>query len=112
MLPDSRNPLQNNPNQGNAGYVQLSYLLPQSICFCGISGKLQPFARYQNYNHEFNTAVVAFDHGSPLLTEGVDVGVNYVISGYNARLTVAWEQRDAEGGESFSLLRTGVQLQF
>jgi len=109
--------LQNNPNQGNSGYVQLSYLMPQNICFCGISGKLQPFARYQSYNRVYNATAVAgtpyaSTTGSPLFTEGTDIGVNYVISGYNARVTVAWGQREAEGGESFSLLRTGVQLQY
>ena len=108
----SRNPLQNNPNQGNAGYIQLSYLLPQSICFGGISGKLQPFAHYQNYNHEFNAAVVPSTTAGPIFTEGTDVGVNYIISGYNARVTVVWEQRDCVGGETFGLLRTGVQLQY
>ena len=108
----SRSALQNNPNQGNAGYVQLSYLMPQNICFYGVSGKLQPFARYQTYNRDFNTAVVPSTTASPLFDEGVDIGVNYVISGYNARTTVAWGQRDAVGGESFSLVRTGIQLQF
>jgi hypothetical protein len=100
-------------NQGNSGYVQLSYLMPENICFCGLAGKLQPFARYQNYNRDYKVAAAALSTtASPLFDEGVDVGVNYVISGYNARVTVAWGQRDVEGGESFSLLRTGVQLQF
>ena len=81
--------------------------MPQNICFCGVSGKLQPFARYETYNRDFNTAAVLSTTAGPIFTEGTDIGVNYVISGYNARTTVAWGQRDAVGGESFSLLRTG-----
>jgi hypothetical protein len=100
-------------NQGTSEYLQMSYLLPQNICFCGVSGKLQPFARYQYYARDFRVQSAALSSvASPLLFEGVDVGVNYVISGYNARVTVAWGQRDAEGGATFGLVRTGVQLQF
>ena len=108
----SANPALNDPNQGDSGYAQLSYLMPQNICFGRLSGKLQPFARYENYHRVYNTATATSTAASPILTEGTNIGVNYVISGYNARLTVAWGQREAEGGESFSLLRSGVQLQY
>ena len=40
-------------NQGNSEYVQVSYLLPQDICVGSISGRLQPFARYQYYCRDF-----------------------------------------------------------
>ena len=100
-------------NQGDSEYVQLSYLLPTSIGYCGVTGKLQPFARYQYYARDFRTAAATLSStASPLFFEGVDIGVNYVISGYNARVTVAWGQRDSEDGSSFGLLRSGVQLQF
>jgi hypothetical protein len=92
--------------QGTSEYYQFSYLLPHNICFCGLSGKLQPFARYQHYAYDFKAEAAGnFD-------EGVDLGVNWVISGYNARVTVAWGQREVVDGTSFELLRTGVQLQF
>ncbi len=102
-------------NQGTSEFVQMSYLLPQSIGICGVTGKLQPFTRYQYYCRDFRGQAVAdglSTVGNPLLFEGVDVGVNYVISGYNARTTVAWEQRDAEGGITYSIVRACVQLQF
>jgi len=100
-------------NQGTSQYFQVSYLLPHDICFCGVSGRLQPFARYQYYDRDFKAQAAALSTvASPLFYEGVDIGVNYVISGYNARTTLAWEQRDAEGGLTYELLRIGVQLQF
>jgi len=102
-------------NQGTSEYLTMSYMLPQSICVGRMSGKLQPFTRYQYYTRDFKAQAVAAGLStvaSPLLVEGVDVGVNYIISGYNARATVVWEQRDAEGGLTYSILRGGVQLQF
>jgi hypothetical protein len=100
-------------NQGAADYIQVSYMLPQTVCLGRMSGRLQPFTRYQYYARDFRVQAAAQSTvASPLLYEGVDIGVNYIISGYNARLTVAWEQRDAEGGDTFSILRTGVQLQY
>jgi hypothetical protein len=93
-------------NQGKSDYLQFSYLMPQNIGFCGVTGRLQPFARYQYYTRDFRTL------STGQFYEGVDVGVNYVISGYNARTTVAWGQRDVEGGSNFELLRAGIQLQF
>ncbi len=100
-------------NQGNSEYVQVSYMLPQPICVGRLSGRLQPFSRYQYYARDFRTQAAAFSSDAgPLFYEGLDIGVNYVISGYNAKTTVAWEQRNAEGGFTYDLLRCGVQLQY
>ena len=87
------------PIRASSDHIQVSYLLPQNICFCGLSGKLQPFARYQYYARDFKVQAAPLSTvGSPLFFEGTDIGVNWVISGYNARTTIAWGQRDAEGG--------------
>jgi hypothetical protein len=100
-------------NQGNSEYVQVSYMLPQDICFGRMSGRLQPFGRYQYYGRNYRADAAEFSSvAGPLFYEGVDFGVNYVISGYNAKTTVAWEQRNAEGGITYDLLRMGVQLQY
>jgi hypothetical protein len=102
-------------NQGTSDYIQVSYLMPQNIGMGGLCGKLQPFARYQYYDRDFKAQTVTSGlstAAAPALFEGVDVGVNWIVSGYNARTTVAWESREAEGGLTYSILRMGVQLQY
>ena len=46
-------------NQGKAEYVEISYMLPYDICFGRLSGRLQPFTRYQYYNHDFRSTIAA-----------------------------------------------------
>ncbi len=100
-------------NQGTSEYVQISYMLPQDICIGRMSGRLQPFTRYQYYGRDFRAAAATESSvAGPLFFEGVDIGVNYIISGYNARTTVAWEQRNAEGAITYDLVRAGIQLQY
>ena len=85
-------------NQGTSEYVQISYMLPHDLCIGRMSGRLQPFTRYQYYGRDFRVEAATLSSvPAPLFYEGVDFGVNYIISGYNARTTVAWEQRNAEG---------------
>ncbi len=108
-------------NQGTAEYVEASYLLPYDICFGRLSGRLQPFTRYQYYNRDFRSTIAADGLASvaglqfDAAIEQVDVGVNYVISGYNAKMTLAWEQGQGVGttaaNVTYDVLRVGAQLQ-
>lgn len=65
--------------EGNAYDVSGMYLLPQTI---GI-GQLQPFVRYVN---------VMPDNSAN--RDVVEAGVNYVIDGHNARVSLSWQYGD------------------
>jgi len=82
------------------GYFVLgSYLFGNKM---GI-GQWQPMVRYQS---------VEVDGGSD--TDQLDVGVNYIIDGHNARITLVWEANEETiGGMSTDTdaIRLGVQLQ-
>jgi hypothetical protein len=66
--------------QGNAYDVSGMYLFPQKI---GV-GKVQPYVRYVN-----NMAIHAKDQ------DVFDVGVNYIIDGHNARVSLGWQHYNA-----------------
>ena len=90
--------------QGDSYFVLGSYLLPQQIGF----GKLQPHVRYQHFDRdETNVA------GSRGDRERVDVGVNYIISGHDARISLVYsnEDDDASGGDSVDSVLLGLQIQ-
>jgi hypothetical protein len=81
------------------GYFLLgSYLFPQKL---GI-GQLQPMVRYQ----ELDTDTVGD-------TERWDIGLNYIIDGHNARISILYADVDAPGSlADVDIFRLGVQLQF
>jgi hypothetical protein len=94
--------------QGTADLLEASYLTAQEYCFGKVSGHFQPFVRYQYYNYDDKAGAA----GLGLTREGFDAGTNYVISGYNARLTAVWENRKGQNGTEVDIYRVGAQLQF
>ena len=94
----------NSFRDGQSYFVLVSYLCPDEICIGPISGRLQPFSRYQSYDR------TNFIAGS--LVRQTDVGVNYIMHGHNARVAAFWAEQDFEGGMERDLFRIGVQLQF
>ena len=75
-----------NPNgcfcmfNGNSYYGTLMYLFPDKVGIAGLMGQFQPYARY--------TAVHPISSQDRQETE---VGTNYIISGFNARLGAFWQ---------------------
>lgn len=69
--------------QGNAFSSNLLYLIPKTI---GI-GKFQPYAMYTQ----------VFAQNGPTQNE-YEGGVNYVIDGFNARVSLLWQGGDLSGG--------------
>ena len=65
--------------EGDAFDVSGMYLIPQEVWI----GKFQPFARYVN---------VMPDNSSD--RDVVEVGLNYVIDGHNARISFSWQYGD------------------
>ncbi len=61
-------------NQGEAEYVEISYMLPNDVCIGRMSGRVQPFTRYQYYNYDERSTIAAagaFDHQQPGALRGI-----------------------------------------
>ena len=71
--------------QGDSFLVLASYLMPNKTSIGGIQGQFQPYARYQGYNRDMtNTS------GSRGYIARTEAGLNYVIDGFNAKITALW----------------------
>ncbi|MEO5656986.1 MAG: porin [Nitrospiria bacterium] len=84
--------------QGNGYFLLVSYLLPQKMG----AGKLQPIVRYQS----FETDPANVEHTR------MDFGLNYIISGHNARISALFFSDDPGGAASdFNGFKLGLQFQ-
>jgi len=91
--------------QGQSYFVLASYLIPTTIYLGNIQGRLQPHVRYQQYDRDFPAAGAA--------EAQVDIGMNYIIDGHNARLVAVYQRRDPGLGQSdIDIVRLGAQFQF
>ena len=90
--------------QGDSFFVLASYLVPGKTSIAGIQGQFQPYTRYQGYNRDMeNTS------GNTGYTDRIEAGVNYVIDGFNAKVTALWQQtEDVTTIDSYVL---GMQFQ-
>ena len=70
----------------------VAWLFPQKIG----PGQFQPHIRYQ----EFEDSSI------------FDVGLNYIIRGHNARLSLVYSNIDIDGSRSSDQLLLGTQFQF
>ena len=71
--------------QGNSFLALTSYLMPGKTSIGGFQGQLQPYVRYQGYDQDnSNTA------GSRGYKDRTEAGLNYVLDGFNAKLTAYW----------------------
>ena len=84
--------------EGKAWQGTLMYLFPAKL---GI-GQLQPFARYQNFDRDLSNSSV----------DVVDVGLNYIIKGPNAKVSAFWSSTDDDlAPEAIDKFVIGVQFQ-
>ena len=90
--------------QGDSFFVLASYLMPGKSSIAGIQGQFQPYTRYQGYDRDSqNTA------GNTTYKKSIEAGVNYVIDGFNAKVTALWQQtEDVTTIDSYVL---GMQFQ-
>ncbi|HHM04336.1 MAG TPA: hypothetical protein ENJ19_01155 [Gammaproteobacteria bacterium] len=89
--------------QGSSYLILASYLLPVKT---GI-GQLQPLLRYQNFDRDSTNA--AGKTGEATTT---DVGLNYIIDGHNARVSIVYSNTDpGPGASDVNSFKIGVQLQ-
>jgi hypothetical protein len=84
--------------QGDAYLVSGAFLFPTEIGW----GKFQPVVRFQHFDADlFNTT-----------TKQYDVGVNYIIKGHNARLSVVYAKSETTSLPDSDQVVAGLQLQF
>jgi len=106
-----RDDLGNVANEGDGYFLVASWLLPNEIGPAGLKGKLQPLVRYQRFDPE---ASGGDDHTR------LDVGLNYVIDGHNARISFVYSRDDGAPGPGFTpgqelddrnIFKIGLQIQ-
>ncbi len=91
--------------QGESWFVTIAYLIPTGID-CGVlEGHFQPYYRHLNYRRDVNVAGTT--------GEGHDFGIHFLMNGHNAKITFAYQMRDAgPSTPSVDQFLIGAQLQF
>ena len=85
-------------NQGDGYLIGADYLIPGKVGW----GQFQPFFRYQNFDNDL----------THLGADQYDLGVNYVISGHNARVSIDYSKNEGGGVADYDRIIAGIQLQF
>jgi len=86
---DTDDKFDNTITQGDSFFVLASYLMPNKVSLGGIGGQFQPYTRYQGYNRDMKN-----DTGSTGYTDRIEAGLNFVIDGFNAKVTALWQQTE------------------
>ncbi|MCH2202665.1 MAG: OprO/OprP family phosphate-selective porin [Fuerstiella sp.] len=113
--PNSALPPSLGSRQGQSFFMLASYMLPQEYCVCNIPGKFQVMGRYQEYDRELATAFVG-----PGTDDQVDIQLNYIMFGHNARISAIWSrlnqiasgQSVRTGASASDTFTIGAQVQF
>ncbi len=85
-------------NQGTGYLIGAAYLVPGKVGW----GQFQPFFRYQSFDNDLAHATA----------DEYDLGVNYIISGHNARVSLDYSKNEGGGTQDFDRFIGGIQLQF
>ncbi|MBC7696828.1 MAG: porin [Bacteroidia bacterium] len=85
--------------QGKAYSAGAGYIFSNKVGW----GQFQPFARYQKFNSD---AALNSD------TKKYDLGVNYIIEGYNAQVSTVYSETKVSGNDSINALNVALQVQF
>ena len=82
-------------NEGDSWFAVASYLCPQKMGW----GQIQPNVRYQEFASDNN-----------LNRSQYDIGLNYIITGHNARLSLVYSNNDQSVGDSIDTFVVGMQI--
>lgn len=85
--------------QGKAYSAGAGYIFNEKVGW----GKLQPFARYQKFDS---------DAALNSSTSKYDLGVNYIIEGYNAQISTVFSETKVSQKDSINALNVALQVQF
>jgi hypothetical protein len=83
--------------QGTAYSTGLGYIFNQKVGW----GQFQPYMRYQRFTPDNN-----------IDTSRYDLGVNYIIDGYNAQVGGYFSKQDVTGTDDVNAVNVAVQFQF
>jgi hypothetical protein len=83
--------------QGRAYSAGLGYIFNQKMGW----GQLQPFARYQKFTPDSNVDAKKYD-----------LGLNYIIDGYNAQVSGAFSNTKVTGASDVKAFAVTLQVQF
>jgi len=83
--------------QGTAYSAGLGYIFNQKVGW----GQFQPFVRYQKFTPDTNVD-----------TKKYDLGVNYIIDGYNAQVSGVYSNTEVTGASDVSAISVAMQFQF
>lgn len=83
--------------QGKAYSAGLGYIFSQKVGW----GQFQPFVRYQKFNPD-----------DDIDTKKYDVGVNYIIDGYNAQVSAIYSDTKVTGAGNTNAFMVTAQFQF
>ncbi len=90
---------------GNGYLFLVAYLIPGKIGW----GQFQPHIRYQGFD-EIEAGSVR--NPTPSNQSRWDLGVNYVMSGHNARISAVYSRTDFSGPTKSGMFTLGTQFQF
>lgn len=85
--------------QGKAYSAGAGYIFNNTVGW----GKFQPFVRYQKFDS---------DAAINDTTKKYDLGVNYIIEGYNAQISTVYSDTKVSGKDSVNALNIALQVQF
>jgi hypothetical protein len=83
--------------QGTAFSTGVGYIFSEKVGW----GQFQPFVRYQEFSAD-----------NDIDTSRYDLGVNYVIDGYNAQLSSFYSNTDVTGASDVDAFTVALQVQF
>jgi hypothetical protein len=83
--------------QGKAYSAGLGYIFSQKVGW----GQFQPFVRYQKFNPDDDIDIKKYD-----------VGVNYIIDGYNAQVSAVYSDTKVTGASNINAFMVTGQFQF
>jgi hypothetical protein len=91
------------PNrQGESFFVLGSFLFPTKIGVGIVQGQLQPYVRFQKYDRSSNAG----------LEKVTETGVNYIVDGHNARVSLFYQNLDVASGPAVDSFVLAGQFQF
>lgn len=86
---------------GKAYLAGLGYIFNDKVGW----GQFQPYLRYQKFDRDTSTTVAE-------AKAQYDLGVNYIIDGFNAKVAATYSNVERETGSDVNKFIVGVQLQF
>lgn len=89
---------------GTGFLFSVAYLIPGKIGW----GQFQPHIRYQGFNDSATSA----NNPTANNIARYDIGVNYVMQGHNARISLVYTHTDITGPKEFGMIVLGTQFQF